>query len=87
MTAMIRFFVNRPVLAVKAIVILFGGSRRGPLARRRIPGSPLMVRVSASGANAQVGRHCGPPSSSGQRRREVMYMTTQSNNDGSYTLT
>jgi multidrug efflux pump len=93
MTAMIRFFVNRPVLAsvLSIVILLLGGISAGLLPVAEYPEvTPPMVRVSAvyPGANAQVlaDTVAAPIEQQVNGVEKMLYMTSQSNNDGSYTL-
>lgn len=90
---MIRFFVNRPVLAsvLSVVILLLGGISAGLLPVAEYPEvTPPMVRVSAvyPGANAQVlaDTVAAPIEQQVNGVEKMMYMTSQSNNDGSYTL-
>ena len=90
---MIRFFVNRPVLAsvLSIVILLLGGISAGLLPVAEYPEvTPPMVRVSAvyPGANAQVVADtvAAPIEQQVNGVEKMMYMTSQSNNDGSYTL-
>ena len=90
---MIRFFVNRPVLAcvLSIVILLLGGIAAGLLPVAEYPEvTPPMVRVSAvyPGANAQVVADtvAAPIEQQVNGVEKMMYMTSQSNNDGSYTL-
>ena len=90
---MIRFFVNRPVLAcvLSIVILLLGGIAAGLLPVAEYPEvTPPMVRVSAvyPGANAQVlaDTVAAPIEQQVNGVEKMMYMTSQSNNDGSYTL-
>ena len=90
---MIRFFVNRPVLAsvLSIVILLLGGISAGLLPVAEYPEvTPPMVRVSAvyPGANAQVlaDTVAAPIEQQVNGVEKMMYMTSQSNNDGSYTL-
>jgi multidrug efflux pump len=88
-----RIFINRPVLAcvLSIVIVLLGGIAAGLLPVAEYPEvTPPMVRVSAvyPGANAQVVADtvAAPIEQQVNGVEKMMYMTSQSNNDGSYTL-
>jgi multidrug efflux pump len=88
-----RIFVNRPVLAcvISIVILLLGGIAAGLLPVAEYPEvTPPMVRVSAvyPGANAKVVADtvAAPIEQQVNGVEHMMYMTSQSNNDGSYTL-
>jgi multidrug efflux pump len=88
-----RIFVNRPVLAcvLSIVILLLGGISAGLLPVAEYPEvTPPMVRVSAvyPGANAQVVADtvAAPIEQQVNGVEKMMYMSSQSNNDGSYTL-
>jgi multidrug efflux pump subunit AcrB len=90
---MVRFFVDRPVLAgvVSIVILLMGAIAAGMLPVAEYPDvTPPIVRVSASypGANAQVVADtvAAPIEQQVNGVEKMMYMSSQSNNDGSYTL-
>ena len=90
---MTRIFINRPVLAcvLSIVILLLGGIAAGLLPVAEYPEvTPPMVRVSAvyPGANAQVVADtvAAPIEQQVNGVEKMMYMTSQSNNDGSYTL-
>ena len=90
---MTRFFVDRPVLAavVSIVILLLGGIAAGLLPVAEYPDvTPPIVRVSANypGANAQVVADtvAAPIEQQVNGVEKMMYMSSQSNNDGSYTL-
>ena len=89
-----RIFINRPVLAcvMSIVILLLGGISAGLLPVAEYPEvTPPMVRVSAvyPGANAQVVADtvAAPIEQQVNGVEDMMYMVSQSNNDGSYTLT
>jgi multidrug efflux pump len=88
-----RFFIDRPVLAwvISIIIILLGAVAAGFLPVAEYPEvSPPNVRVTANypGANAQVVADtvAAPIEQQVVGVEGMLYMTSQSNNDGSYTL-
>ncbi|MBK9120405.1 MAG: efflux RND transporter permease subunit [Phycisphaerales bacterium] len=88
-----RFFINRPVLAcvISIVIVLLGGIAAGLLPVAEYPDvTPPMIRVSAyyPGANAQVVADtvAAPIEQQVNGVERMMYMSSQSNNDGSYTL-
>src|SRR5512145_590058 len=88
-----RFFIKRPVLAcvVSIVIVLLGAIAAGLLPVAEYPDvTPPMVRVTAyyPGANAQVVADtvAAPIEQQVNGVEKMMYMTSQSNNDGSYTL-
>lgn len=88
-----RFFISRPVLAcvVSIVIVLLGAIAAGLLPVAEYPDvTPPMIRVAAyyPGANAQVvADTVGAPIEQQVNGVErMMYMSSQSNNDGSYTL-
>jgi len=88
-----RFFINRPVLAcvVSIVIVMLGGIAAGLLPVAEYPDvTPPMIRVSAyyPGANAQVVADtvAAPIEQQVNGVERMIYMSSQSNNDGSYTL-
>jgi len=88
-----RIFINRPVLAcvLSIVILLLGGIAASLLPVAEYPEvTPPMVRVSAyyPGANAQVlaDTVAAPIEQQVNGVEKMLYMTSQSNNDGSYTL-
>ena len=88
-----RIFIDRPVLAcvLSVVILLLGGISAGLLPVAEYPQvTPPMVRVSAvyPGANAQVVADtvAAPIEQQVNGVEKMMYMSSQSNNDGSYTL-
>ncbi len=88
-----RVFINRPVLAcvLSIVILLLGAIAAGLLPVAEYPEvTPPMVRVTAAypGANAQVVADtvAAPIEQQVNGVEKMMYMTSQSNNDGSYTL-
>jgi multidrug efflux pump len=88
-----RFFINRPVLAcvVSIVIVLLGVIAAGLLPVAEYPEvTPPMIRVTANypGANAQVVADtvAAPIEQQVNGVEKMLYMTSQSNNDGSYTL-
>jgi multidrug efflux pump len=88
-----RIFINRPVLAsvLSVVILLLGGIAAGLLPVAEYPEvTPPMVRVAAyyPGANAQVVADtvAAPIEQQVNGVEKMLYMTSQSNNDGSYTL-
>src|SRR6202023_2055740 len=88
-----RFFIDRPVLAwvISVVIVLLGAIAAGFLPIAEYPEiQPPTVRVTASypGANAQVVADtvAAPIEQQVVGVEGMMYMSSQSNNDGSYTL-
>ena len=88
-----RFFIDRPVLAwvISIVIILLGAIAAGFLPVAEYPEiTPPTVRVTASypGANAQVVADtvAAPIEQQVVGVEGMLYMSSQSNNDGSYTL-
>ncbi len=88
-----RFFINHPILAcvVSIVIVLLGAIAAALLPVAEYPEvTPPMVRVTAAypGANAQVVADtvAAPIEQQVNGVEKMMYMTSQSNNDGSYTL-
>ncbi len=88
-----RFFIDRPVLAwvISIVIILLGAIAAGFLPIAEYPEiTPPTVRVTASypGANANVVADtvAAPIEQQVVGVEGMMYMSSQSNNDGSYTL-
>src|SRR5690349_18583177 len=88
-----RIFINRPVLAcvLSIVILLLGGISAGLLPIAEYPQvTPPIVRVSAAypGADARVVADtiAAPIEQQVNGVENMMYMTSQSNNDGSYTL-
>src|SRR5271157_878578 len=88
-----RFFIDRPVLAwvISIIIILLGGISAFLLPIAEYPEiTPPNVRVTANypGANAQViaDTVAAPIEQQVVGVEGMLYMSSQSNNDGSYTL-
>ena len=88
-----RFFIDRPVLAwvLSVVILLLGGIAAGLLPVAEYPEvTPPIVRVTANypGANAQVVADtvAAPIEQQVNGVEKMLYMTSQSNNDGSYTL-
>src|SRR5215813_3214066 len=88
-----RFFIDRPVLAwvISIIIILLGGIAAFFLPIAEYPEiTPPTVRVTANypGANAQVVADtvAAPIEQQVVGVEGMLYMSSQSNNDGSYTL-
>jgi len=87
------FFIDRPVLAwvISVVIVLLGAIAAGFLPVAEYPEiTPPTVRVTASypGANAQVVADtvAAPVEQQVVGVEGMMYMSSQSNNDGSYTL-
>ena len=87
-----RFFIDRPVLAwvISVIIILLGGIAAWFLPVAEYPEiTPPTVRVTANypGANAQVVADtvAAPIEQQVVGVENMLYMASQSNNDGSYT--
>src|SRR5579862_5778738 len=88
-----RFFIDRPVLAwvISIVIILLGAIAAGFLPIAEYPDvTPPTVRVTATypGASAQVVADtvAAPVEQQVVGVENMMYMSSQSNNDGSYTL-
>src|SRR5213083_2471161 len=88
-----RFFIDRPVLAwvISIVIILLGAIAAGFLPVAEYPEiTPPTVRVTAvyPGANAQVVADsvASPIEQQVVGVEGMLYMSSQSNNDGSYTL-
>ena len=88
-----RFFIDRPVLAwvISIIIVLLGAIAAGFLPVAEYPEiAPPTVRVTANypGANAQVVADtvAAPIEQQVVGVEGMLYMSSQSNNDGSYTL-
>ena len=88
-----RFFIDRPILAwvMSIVIILLGAVAAGFLPIAEYPDvTPPTVRVQANypGANAQVVADtvAAPIEQQVVGVEGMLYMTSQSNNDGSYTL-
>src|SRR5213080_4501345 len=88
-----RFFIDRPVLAwvISIVIILLGAIAAGFLPIAEYPDiTPPTVRVTASypGANAQVVADtvAAPIEQQVVGVEGMLYMSSQSNNDGSYSL-
>src|SRR5438874_10150144 len=89
-----RFFIDRPVLAwvISLVIILFGGIAVALLPIAQYPEiTPPTVRVTANypGASAQVVADtvAAPIEQQVNGVERMLYMSSQSSNDGSYTLT
>src|SRR5579864_5815986 len=88
-----RFFIDRPILAwvISIVIVLLGAIAAGFLPIAEYPEiTPPTVRVSANypGANAQVMADtvAAPIEQQVVGVEGMLYMSSQSNNDGSYTL-
>src|SRR4051794_19878042 len=88
-----RFFIDRPVLAwvISIVIVLLGGIAAALLPIAQYPQvTPPTVRVTAiyPGANAQVVADtvAAPIEQQVNGVEDMLYMSSQSSNDGSYTL-
>src|SRR5437870_3430525 len=88
-----RFFIDRPVLAwvISLVIVLLGGIAVALLPIAQYPEiTPPTVRVTANhpGANAQVVADtvAAPIEQQVNGVERMLYMSSQSSNDGSYTL-
>src|ERR1700726_153367 len=88
-----RFFIDRPVLAwvISIVIVLLGGIAAGLLPIAEYPEiTPPNVRVTSNypGANAQVVADtvAAPIEQQVVGVEGMLYMSSNSNNDGSYTL-
>jgi multidrug efflux pump len=88
-----RFFIDRPVLAwvISIVIVLMGGLTAFLLPIAQYPDvTPPVVRVTAffPGANAQVVADtvAAPVEQQVNGVENMLYMSSQSSNDGSYTL-
>src|SRR3954468_11623511 len=88
-----RFFIDRPILAwvISVVIVLLGGIAAALLPVAEYPEiSPPTVRVTASypGANARVVADtvAAPIEQQVNGVEKMLYMSSQSGNDGSYTL-
>jgi multidrug efflux pump len=88
-----RFFIDRPVLAwvISIVIVLIGGLAAGLLPIAQYPDvTPPVVRVTAffPGANAQVVADtvAAPLEQQVNGVDGMLYMSSQSSNDGSYSL-
>src|SRR5437763_5238191 len=88
-----RFFIDRPVLAwvISIVIVLLGGIAAGLLPVAHYPQvTPPTVRVTATypGANAEVVADtvAAPIEQQVNGVESMLYMSSQSSNDGSYTL-
>ena len=88
-----RFFIDRPILAwvISIVIVLMGAITAGLLPIAQYPNiTPPTVRVTTSypGANAKVVADtvAAPIEQQVNGVEEMMYMSSQSSNDGSYTL-
>ena len=90
---LVRFFIDRPVLAwvISVVIILMGAITAAPLPVAQYPEIvPPVVRVTVSypGANARTVADtvAAPIEQQVNGVEKMLYMSSQSNNDGSYTL-
>ena len=90
---LVRFFIDRPVLAwvISLVIILMGAITAALLPVAQYPDiTPPVVRVTASypGANAQIiaDTVAAPIEQQVVGVENMLYMASQSNNDGSYVL-
>src|ERR1700720_2716487 len=88
-----RFFIDRPILAwvISIVIVLLGGIAAGFLPIAEYPEiTPPTVRVTANypGANARVVADtvAAPLEQQVVGVEGMLYMSSQSNNDGSYSL-
>src|SRR5947207_13411323 len=88
-----RFFIDRPVLAwvISVVIVLIGLIAAGLLPIAQYPQiTPPTVRVTATyaGANAQIVADtvAAPIEQQVNGVERMLYMSSQSSNDGSYTL-
>src|SRR3984957_1196804 len=88
-----RFFIDRPVLAwvISLVIVLLGGIAAALLPIAQYPDvTPPTVRVTATypGANARIiaDTVAAPIEQQIVGVDNMLYMSSQSNNDGSYTL-
>src|ERR687887_333680 len=88
-----RFFIDRPILAwvISIVIVLLGGIAAGLLPIAQYPQvTPPSVRVTAiyPGANAQVVADtvAAPIEQQVNGVESMLYMSSQSSNDGSYAL-
>jgi multidrug efflux pump subunit AcrB len=88
-----RFFIDRPVLAwvISIVIVLIGALAAGLLPVAQYPDvTPPVVRVTAffPGANAQVVADtvAAPIEQQVNGVEQMLYMSSQSSNDGSYSL-